>query len=242
MRIIKDQTAHTLPGMGEVMFGEPRDMYMGRKAWVTGFDYVSPEGKAYHGDVFADGSAYIYHKGRALPEAHKKAWREALAIAAKGIIREARRAALGGQDQERAQRAVTESDPVAALMAEEARQAALDTLPPLWDESVSNDALQPSMAGQDQAGELPPVYDTPAPMDIASAYEAGAQWAGNLKAGDTFLGTSQEPWARKMSSRFHVAFIAGASANMPRLWDETGREIIGVGLIDTLATLSKVER
>lgn len=77
---------------------------------------------------------------------------------------------------------------------------------------------------------------------ILAAYEAGTTWARNLKPGDTFTGYHTEAKARYAYTLAMQLFIAGAMHHTGRLWDESGIEIIGVGLIDTLATLSKVEK
>lgn len=79
--------------------------------------------------------------------------------------------------------------------------------------------------------------------ECIAAIEAAQFWVSSLKAGDEFHGTSGEARRRYGDTPLAQFFAIGADIDLRAvtLWDQWGRRVIGVGLIDGHCIISKVE-
>jgi hypothetical protein len=75
-----------------IAFERPDDLLLGRKQWCARFEFTANE-REYWGEVYVSGEVLLMTRGanrmcRALPETHKKAWRETLACMGRLAIRQ----------------------------------------------------------------------------------------------------------------------------------------------------------
>jgi len=183
--IVRNEAIIDVEGIGNVHFTRPCMYHMGVSVWHVEA-WFNVEGRDYWCTVWNDGDTELQTRAKAsrawfnapirrLPETAKRAWREAIAKAGLRLIREAKQlrcAFIDAGDTANAER---------VAMGNEAK-VAVDTLPPLFDESVSNDVLHsPSMAGRETAQPMGGNFGEAFPSEVSSALVA---WERAKRLGD----------------------------------------------------------